>query len=367
MSNFSIKKNSDKSIYIQLKGAIKEAVISGKYPPLSKLPPVSQIAAEAGVSIRTADIALKELINEGICFRRPKKGTFVSEIPPGVCQKTFGIITSISAMSSSVNSLLYCGVMEATIKRNIPVFTIPVPFTQNSSAPADVINMFDHGINFDMQGVFIASQCYNREVLETARLFPSKRFFYLNYQGDWLHNMPENTAAVVNDDFMGAYNLAQRVFAEYKVKNAAVLSIPLQHGDMTYEERTNGIKAAALKNNIPVVSEIIARSRFSHYSGQVNAAYEAMKEFFSKGGKTDFVFCTNDLLASGVKNAIEENNMQDKIHVSGYDCFYDQYISGIPSVKVAYTEMGKVALEQMLSPDMPSPGVIKLLPETVNI
>ena len=81
MIKFDISENSEKAVYIQLKDSIKKAIISGKYPPLSKLPPVSKIATDSGVSLRTADIALQELINEGVCFRRPKKGTFVSDLP----------------------------------------------------------------------------------------------------------------------------------------------------------------------------------------------------------------------------------------------------------------------------------------------
>lgn len=43
-----------------------------------KLPGIKEIAESAGVSLKTAERALDILIKNGICFRRPKRGTFVA-------------------------------------------------------------------------------------------------------------------------------------------------------------------------------------------------------------------------------------------------------------------------------------------------
>jgi DNA-binding transcriptional regulator YhcF (GntR family) len=367
MQKIIISESSDKAIYIQLKNKIKEDILIGKYPPLSKLPPVSKIATASGVSLRTADCALQELINEGICFRRPKKGTFVSDIPKVLTQDTCGLLTSISNMSTSESSLLYHGVMAAAMNNSICAFTIPLPVEDKSSTPSDIIKMFDQGSNFSMKGVFIITKFFNYESLEIARNFPDKKFFFLNYQGDWLNKMPENMQAVVNDDYTGACNLAQKVIKEYKVKNAMILSRSLGLGDMTYNERVLGIKAAAQSANIPILKEISIESGFSHITGYIQKGYEEVKNFLQNGGETDFIFCINDLLAYGAKMAIEENNLQGKIHVSGYDCLYNQYSKDFPTVKVAYTQMGEIALQQMLSEEKAKEKVIKLLPELINI
>ena len=367
MIKLNIQENSDKAIYIQLKSKIKEAILLGKYPPSSKLPPVSKIAAAAGVSLRTADCALQELINEGICYRRPKKGTFVSDIPKLATQETCGILTNISLMSNFENSLLYSGVMASAISNNIPAFTIPLPVDNHSSNPLDIIKMFDNGMNFDMKGIFVITNYYNYETLEIARHFPNKRFFLLNYQGDWLNEMPENVQAVVNDDYLGAFNLTQKIVKEYKIKNAIILSNSLSHGDMTYLERMKGMKDAAQQLNIPILSEIIIKCKFSHTTGYINEGFEAVKNFLLNGGETDFIFCTNDLCAYGAKKAIEEHNLQDKIQVSGYDCLYSQYCKDFPSVKVLYNQMGKIAFDNMLSIDKNTTKITKLLPEIINI
>ena len=366
MIKFDISENSEKAVYIQLKDSIKKAIISGKYPPLSKLPPVSKISAASGVSLRTADIALQELINEGVCFRRPKKGTFVSDIQKYRKQQICGIIASTSPVANPLRALLYCGVMESAARNSIPAFMIPVPDTEKSETPADVIRRFDDGMDFDMKGVFVITQFYNNEAIEIARQFPQKRFFFLNYQGEWLKNLPENAAAVVNDDFAGAYYLAQYVFTEYKIRNAAILSVPLTNGDLTYIERISGFKKAAKEANIKINTGIKINKHANSFSGQINSAYEAVKLFLANGGETDFIFCVNDLFAQGAKNAIEECGLKGKIHVSGYDCIHELPNYDIPSVKVAYTEMGKIALQKMLADSNPMQTVTKLLPEIIK-
>ena len=71
MIDFQITEASENTKYDQVKDSIIAAIRDGRLAPLSKLPPISQIAADAGVSLRTADLALQALIGEGYCFRRP--------------------------------------------------------------------------------------------------------------------------------------------------------------------------------------------------------------------------------------------------------------------------------------------------------
>lgn len=364
---FSISEHSDKAIYIQLKYAIKENIINGKYPPLSKLPTISEIASASGVSMRTVYIALQELIDEGICFRRPKKGTFVSDIPNVLKSQLCGVITNISPIANPLRTLLYCGIVESAAVNNISTFTINIPDSEKKETPADIIRRFDNGNEFDMNGIFMITQFYNNEIRKIAEQFPEKRFFYLNYQGEWLKNLPANMAAVVNDDFAGAYNLAKYISAEYKIKNAVILTIPLPNGDLTYFERVDGMRKALAEENIELISEIVINSKFSHFNGQLNAAFETVKQFFDRGGRTDFILCVNDLFAQGAKNAVEECGLKGKIHVSGYDCLFNQLNHDFPTVRVAYTEMGRIALQQMLSDTSPMQTVTKLVPEIITL
>ena len=75
--SFKIVQNSSTAFWIQVKDQIGNYISSNNIPSGTRLPCVSELAKQAGVSLKTSERALIELVKEGICFRRPKKGTFV--------------------------------------------------------------------------------------------------------------------------------------------------------------------------------------------------------------------------------------------------------------------------------------------------
>ena len=70
---------NDRPIYIQLEEKIKLLIITGVYPPGSKLPPVRDLAEEASVNPNTLQKALTDLEKEGLVFSQRTSGRFVSE------------------------------------------------------------------------------------------------------------------------------------------------------------------------------------------------------------------------------------------------------------------------------------------------
>jgi GntR family transcriptional regulator len=63
--------------YLQLAALIRERIASGEYPPGTKLPPITQITAETGLSPMTIRRAYKLLADEGLVTIVPGRGTFV--------------------------------------------------------------------------------------------------------------------------------------------------------------------------------------------------------------------------------------------------------------------------------------------------
>ena len=70
---------SDLPIYAQLVDKIKLGILSGELPPGAKLPPVRELAAEAGVNPNTMQRAMQELEREGLVFAQRTAGRFVTE------------------------------------------------------------------------------------------------------------------------------------------------------------------------------------------------------------------------------------------------------------------------------------------------
>jgi GntR family transcriptional regulator len=70
---------TDRPIYLQLKEQILRMIVSGVYPPGSKLPPVRDLAAEASVNPNTLQKALSELERDSLVYTQRTSGRYVTE------------------------------------------------------------------------------------------------------------------------------------------------------------------------------------------------------------------------------------------------------------------------------------------------
>lgn len=70
---------SDRPIYAQLVEKIELMVVSGLYPPGSKLPSVRDLAAEAAVNPNTMQRAMSQLESSGLLYSQRTSGRFVTD------------------------------------------------------------------------------------------------------------------------------------------------------------------------------------------------------------------------------------------------------------------------------------------------
>mgnify|MGYP000869770818 CR=1 FL=1 len=73
------KLNDDRPIWLQLAEQMTRRIITGVYPPGSKLPPVRELVAEAGVNPNTMQRALAQLETEGLVRTERTSGRYVTE------------------------------------------------------------------------------------------------------------------------------------------------------------------------------------------------------------------------------------------------------------------------------------------------
>ncbi len=67
-------------LYEQIKGKIKELIISGILKEDDKVPSVRELASMLAINPNTIQKAYKELENDGFIYSKPSKGNFVSSI-----------------------------------------------------------------------------------------------------------------------------------------------------------------------------------------------------------------------------------------------------------------------------------------------
>ena len=65
-------------IYVQVKDAIKNAILTGAYPQGAQLPTVRQMAVELKINANTVSRAYTELEREGVLSSQQGRGTFVT-------------------------------------------------------------------------------------------------------------------------------------------------------------------------------------------------------------------------------------------------------------------------------------------------
>ena len=71
--------DSDRPIYVQLLELIQQRIITGTYGPGEQLPPVRELALEAGVNPNTMQKAMTELERTGLIHAQRTTGRFVTE------------------------------------------------------------------------------------------------------------------------------------------------------------------------------------------------------------------------------------------------------------------------------------------------
>lgn len=73
------KLSSDRQIWLQLVDVLKFRIVSGQYPAGVKLPPVRELAAEAGVNPNTMQRALSFLEDSGLVSALRNTGRYVTQ------------------------------------------------------------------------------------------------------------------------------------------------------------------------------------------------------------------------------------------------------------------------------------------------
>lgn len=73
------KFTEDRPIWQQLSQQIARQILIGVYPPGSKLPPVRELAAQAGVNPNTMQRALAQMEEQGLLYTQRTAGRFVTE------------------------------------------------------------------------------------------------------------------------------------------------------------------------------------------------------------------------------------------------------------------------------------------------
>ena len=338
-----VNKNHFTPVYTQIKEQLKVFIKEKRLEPGTRLPNVREIAEATGVSLRTADFGLKELVKEGECFRRPKKGTFVA-IPGEALNERKKIVAVFypqgeSSLENNITEVaIYRGISAGAVKECHDVLFMPGNLKEG-------IEFYQKSREMELMGVLFISPLNFERDREIAELYPELKFIYLNYSVKGFEHLPKNIYGIFNDDFGGAYQMTEYLISRGH-RNIAFMN--LENADENYRNRLKGYLLCLSDHNIRKDDDFILTGVPSDGKLQ-SVAHELAIELFKKEKRPTAIFCVNDLLAAEVAGKLAELGENQKIEIAGYDNILPDVSreNQFSTVHIDFQKMGAVAIEML--------------------
>lgn len=352
-----IDKTSPAPIYEQIKIQVRSYFVDNGVEEGTLLPDIRKLASSAGVSTWAVDKALRELIDEGICYRRPKKGTFFGGLKNLNEKKAICGICHASGLDTFEKDLtqaaIYRGIYGLAHKKQMDTLFLP-------AKPSENISFYSARTRIDFKGVVMLHWEQLDEVIDLAERFPRIKFVHLNYYLNDFVSTPSNVYGVFNDDYAGAYQAVNYLSGEGHKKIAAI-SVPLENEN--YRLRLSGYRDALKDNGMHYSRNFVYSLDRLPGEDLRETGKRIADELLGSGEDFSAVFCVNDLLAEGFAMQLGKNS---RIEIFGYDNLVPRISldNSFSTVKIHFQKIGEKAVE-ILSNDSNRdfPKVLKITPQ----
>ena len=351
-------------IYRQIGMQLKEYILQNQIKPGTKLPNLLSLAETCGVSIRTMERSLQVLINDKICIRRPKKGTFVNELnlqrSNESCRKVCGILNSDPNTDFATNHVagpIYQGMQEQARYLQTDLLTL----THES------LDFYYHSGDIELVGVILLHWRNLDTIYELVAKYPDLYFIFVNYDPGNLEETKQNIHAVLNDDFAGAYEVGDAL-VQRGHKNLAIFTAPLL--DVNYFQRENGFRQALSMYDIAWNDDRVYACNEILNPNENDLALigrKSMEQLLTEQPEVTAVFCVNDLIASGAVELLKERRLREQIEVVGYDNILPNVSKDqrFTTVSVDFKSMGSTAIKFMSNKSGYFPKNIRISPKLI--
>lgn len=362
---FDIDKRGKSPVYLQIKEQLRRHIVGAKLPEGTALPDLKTLAALAGVSSRTADLGVQELIKDGVCYRRPKKGTYVANpaatarkrvlclaLPDGTLER------ALSARSSHGADIdVYRGVASAANASGLDLITV-------SGDLEPSLRFYRQSKELLLQGAILGSNCPPALATALAKEFPALRLVYANYYFHGFADTPANVHGVFNDDFGGAYQLASAL-RKRGGRKFGICSLEIT--DENYRERVKGYVAALRSQGLG--DQDIGVKVYPAGMGMTHLELgrQFVSELLASGQTPDTLLCVHDLIARGAIDELRRHGLDDTITVAGYDGMLPEARAGapFPTMAIDFEEIGREAVRVAGGAGESYPKTIRTMPRLV--
>ncbi len=309
------KKNDPAPKYLDAKMRIKQQIQTGRFQ--DKIPGERTLADKIGYSYLTIRQAINELVEEGILYRQPRKGTFIADLNrKKVAGTMVGFYLHAShkhGISSPYYAKVFKNIQKHVTSKGLNLFY----FTDiRQIDPKEVL------------AIIAAAFSENESELIQLNSDLPVVLFDNNIKR-------QNIPAVVIDNFNATYRAVEYAM-ELGHKRIGYVSAP--RDSSVGLKRLAGYQTALLDYDLEPDDTMIFMGDYEFASG-----YKAADYFADLEAKPSFIHCANDLMAMGLIKGLSEKGMKipDDISVSGFDDIdgCDQYVPSITTMAVDYDQM----------------------------
>lgn len=357
-----IKHASSVPIYLQVKNQIKSFILENNLKHGTLLPDLKTIAASADVGVKTAYKGIEELIEEGVCFRRPKKGTYVGKVKEPVKKQICGIWHRRGEqvlMNDMISTIVYRGISEGAEQHKMDTFFI----SGDISESVKFYRMIDE---IQLQGIIMLCSEKLSDCIKLAESFPNLKFIYINNFFEGFEHTPDNVYGLFNDDFTGAYQMTEYLISR---GHRHIGMITMKVNDNNYRFRVDGYCQALRDHNLPVHQDLIIENQAGpgETDEQKQIGQKYTKTLLTRNKDISAIFCVNDYLALGVATYLDSLNIRNKVEVTGYDRIYPEASleNHFSTVAIDFEKMGRKAIKSLIGEKAYNPKIMRLTPQLI--
>ncbi len=348
--------------YVQIGRELERYIEDAGLSDGDQLPTVQKVADAAGVSLRTAEKGLNELIKAGLCYRRPKRGTFVgkSRLASRIKRKVCGIFHTRGAQAVHTDAMatkFYRGFSWLAHENETDVLML------SAEGINSILPFYLSSTELDFHGIATLHFDAMGEEIRLVQQYPSLRVVHVNYALEHFEETPANIYGVFSDDFAGGYQLgawlSRRTRGPFGI-------ISLDLSDDNYLLRIRGFREGANDSGINIDERYLRSCPLSLGKSHQQVGAALAREILELRCPPTTFFCVNDLLAEGVLQVLQELGREDII-LAGYDNILPQVSQNgnFTTMAINYEEMGRKAAEILLNPDKQYPKTIRLTPQLI--
>jgi DNA-binding LacI/PurR family transcriptional regulator len=358
-----IEHNSPAPVYIQIKQQIKNYIQLNNLSGGSRIPSIKTISQSAGVSLRTVERGLAELINENICYRRPKTGTFVSDTL-GLPQKRHvcGILHALG--EAVIGNITHDEAMLAGVREKSEKNDTTTLFISNKTPESD-ISFFMQNSGIDFEGLIVFDVKGFEKAIDLAKKFPNLKIICLNYSYRNFQETPPNLYGVFNDDFAGAYQMTEYLISR---GHRQIGFLSLKIADENYRDRLKGYRRALEDNRLKYDEGLVVEfPNNQQVANNIERGNIGGSKLLAANPRMSAIFAVNDRLAEGALGYLKSEGVDNKIIITGHDNMHPEISrdNNFSTVSVDFRGMGAKAVEILVNSNKPHSKVIRIAPQLV--